>query len=368
LYEGNPQGMHADEIAAKNNMDPRKLARLLRMLTIYHFFQEVSPNVFKHNRLSSLFHSGKTVEEIHKQPTEKYSNCSGMAPLLGHATDECFKGGAYLADNLTDPATASSNEPDQAPHQRAFRTDMFLFPWLELPENEKRLKRFNRSMHGASLMAGDVSAGFDWTVLPKNSLVVDVGGGVGSTTLNLLNAHKHLRYIVQDRAPAIKDAQKFWEAQQPEALSSGQVDLQVHDFFEENPVRGAAVFILRMILHDWPDHYATRILRALRAAATSTTQLLILDPIVRYACPASLQTSDIAGVAFDDAPSPLLPNLGIAGNVIPYHADLQMMIVLNSQERTVADFVQLFASGGWKLRRVYMPPAPEFPKLVAVPI
>lgn len=53
-----------------------------------------------------------------------------------------------------------------------------------------------------------VSAGFDWTVLPKNSLVVDVGGGVGSTTLNLLNAHKHLRYIVQDRAPAIKDAQK----------------------------------------------------------------------------------------------------------------------------------------------------------------
>ena len=44
-----------------------------------------------------------------------------------------------------------------------------------------------------------------WDQLPKGGVVVDVGGGIGSTTMALADAHKHLRYIVQDRGAVIKD-------------------------------------------------------------------------------------------------------------------------------------------------------------------
>lgn len=45
--------------------------------------------------------------------------------------------------------------------------------------------------------------GFDWQALPAGSLVVDVGGGVGSQTLTLAKAFNHLKYVVQDRAAVI---------------------------------------------------------------------------------------------------------------------------------------------------------------------
>lgn len=35
--------------------------------------------------------------------------------------------------------------------------------------------------------------------------MVDVGGGIGSTTMVIWDAHKHLRYIVQDRDAVTKD-------------------------------------------------------------------------------------------------------------------------------------------------------------------
>lgn len=39
---------------------------------------------------------------------------------------------------------------------------------------------------------------FQWGSLPKDSLVVDVGGGFGIATLKLLKAFPHLKFIVQD--------------------------------------------------------------------------------------------------------------------------------------------------------------------------
>lgn len=87
------------------------------------------------------------------------------------------------------------------------------------------------------------SLGFDWASLKKGSLVVDVGGGVGSTTLVLAKAFPDLRFVVQDRAMVIPDGVKvshpsprltdpssivlqFFEIEHPSALTSGQVSFQ----------------------------------------------------------------------------------------------------------------------------------------------
>ena len=44
----------------------------------------------------------------------------------------------------------------------------------------------------------------NWEDLPNRSVVVDVGGGIGSTSMLLANAFKHLRFVIQDRDPVVE--------------------------------------------------------------------------------------------------------------------------------------------------------------------
>jgi hypothetical protein len=85
LSEAGPKGLHVAEIAKKADTDASKLGlfrctllsafqiecchlgRILRLLATVHIFQEVAPDVFANNRISSVMASGKTLEEIHKE-------------------------------------------------------------------------------------------------------------------------------------------------------------------------------------------------------------------------------------------------------------------------------------------------------------
>jgi hypothetical protein len=58
----------------------------------------------------------------------------------------------------------------------------------------------------------------------------------------------------------------------------------VHDFFTLQPVTDATVFLLRVILHDWPDAFAHRILLHLREAAAPHTKLVLADFVLPLAC------------------------------------------------------------------------------------
>ena len=44
---------------------------------------------------------------------------------------------------------------------------------------------------------------YDWKSLPGNSLVVDVGGNVGTASPALAREFPHLKFVVQDRQPGI---------------------------------------------------------------------------------------------------------------------------------------------------------------------
>lgn len=69
------------------------------------------------------------------------------------STDEMMKSGSYLADNLLDPATATSQEPLDCPFSRVFGRES-IFEFFENPENEYRLRRFGAAMVGTRAAFG----------------------------------------------------------------------------------------------------------------------------------------------------------------------------------------------------------------------
>ncbi|KAJ7724579.1 O-methyltransferase [Mycena maculata] len=362
-------GIHASDIAKRNSTDPLKAARILRLLANHHIFTEISPDVFCSNRLSSVLDSGKSVVELQENPHHRHVNTSGISALILMHTDEAFKGSAFLTEAFTNPTTALSTKPTDSPWNIAAQTDTFLFDWYDRPENQHLKTRFSFAMACSTKLEPPeaILAGFNWAGLAENSVIVDVGGGVGSTALVIAKAIPHVNFVVQDRSSVIEDANTYWAKAAPEFLESGRVKLEVHNFFTAQPLKNVAVFLLRWIMHDWTDPSATEILRNLREAATPETRLVTVDIILPYTCHDACVTERISGALRSPAPAPLLPNMGAASNM-KYWLDFQMFVLGNCQERTLGHFVRLAAGSGWKVAEVHHIPGSSLGQCVSCPM
>jgi hypothetical protein len=126
-------------------------------------------------------------------------------------------------------------------------------------------------------------------------------------------------------------------------------NLPAHDFFDPQPVKNPAIFFLRVILHDWPDAFARRILLRLREAAREPrskggsengsdqegTKLIIGDFVLPLACMDDFGSGSgsregeggVEGVETMLARPPLLANLG-KGSAMVYWMDLTVRTVL----------------------------------------
>jgi O-methyltransferase domain len=83
----------------------------------------------------------------------------------------------------------------------------------------------------------------------------------------------------------------------------------VHNFFNPQPTKGAGLYLLRSIIHDWPDQDAKIILKRLRDAANPSSKLIIFDLLAVHTC----EASSVTLASGNKVPYPLLPCLGIAG-------------------------------------------------------
>ncbi|KAJ7833354.1 hypothetical protein B0H14DRAFT_3142618 [Mycena olivaceomarginata] len=92
-----------------------------------------------------------------------------------------------------------------------------------------------------------------------------------------------LRFVIQDRPVIVEMGEKAWRAKCRELLDSGAVRFHVHNFFTPRPVTDAAVFLLRVVLHDWPDAFAHRILLCLREAAAPHTKRVLANFVLPLA-------------------------------------------------------------------------------------
>ena len=70
----------------------------------------------------------------------------------------------------------------------------------------------------------------------------------GGFCLQLSHLYPNLKFIVQDRAPAVAQAENLvWPKENPTALKDGRVSFMAIDFFEVNPVKNADIYWLRYI-------------------------------------------------------------------------------------------------------------------------
>jgi hypothetical protein len=147
--------------------------------------------------------------------------------------------------------------------------------------------------------------------------LVDVGGGEGALLRDLLSATPALRGVLFDLPQVV--------ARAPRILTGGvaaRCEIIGGDFFDSVP-EGGDVYLLKGVIHDWPDEDAARILRNTRRAIHQGGILLLIERIV------------------DSAARP-------AGVM-----EL-LMLVIGGRERTESEFRSLLAATGFALTRIIL--------------
>ena len=138
----------------------------------------------------------------------------------------------------------------------------------------ERARNFHSTMHLAQGLPGlsweHLVSGYDWASLPNGSTCVDVGGGHGQAALAVLAKFPNLDWTVQDSAQGLSD--------RPPAPDGAKITYMEHDFLQAQPTatKGAKIFFMRWILHNWPDQYCHRILQGLIPSLESGSRILIM--------------------------------------------------------------------------------------------
>jgi O-methyltransferase domain len=123
----------------------------------------------------------------------------------------------------------------------------------------------------------------------------------------------------------------------------GRVDLVAGDFFESVPA-GGDVYLLRRVVHNWPDEQAIAILANCRKAiGAQQARLLVADMI-----------------------TPERPVPGPAEQEAVFTLDLHMLVLLGARERTASEFHVLLEAAGFRIEEV-LATSPEA-TIVASPV
>ncbi len=188
-------------------------------------------------------------------------------------------------------------------------------PWDFFTSRPEVWAIFNEAMRSASAaISPAVAAAYDWKKFP---VIADIAGGIGSQLVAILDAHPSVRGILFD-APAVI----------AQGIPHDRMERMAGDFFNSIP-SGADAYIMRWIIHDWADAESIAILANIRKAMKSESRVVLIEEII-----------------------PETPELTWAKWL-----DLHMLAVAGGQERTVAEYRDLFAKSGFELDQIVPTPA-----------
>jgi hypothetical protein len=280
-----------DEIARRAGADPDATDRLLRVLASYSIFAEHKDGSFGLTPMAAGLRSDGPM------------TMRGMALLLGHPLH--WEDWGHLLDAVR------TGEP-VLPKLRGM--DGYAY----LAANPEFAEVFEGGMGNLSVLETDpIVAAYDFS---RFDTIVDVYGGRGVLLAAILGRAKKSRGVLFDwRADKLGAAELF--------AATGVADRCVIEpgggLFEKPPSGGDA-YILKHIVHEWPEDKALEILRAVRGAISENGRLLMMEFVL---------------------PEGKKPHPGRL-------VDLWLMILMGGKERTSAQYADLLGRAGFRLTRV----------------
>ncbi|KAJ5771935.1 hypothetical protein N7520_002464 [Penicillium odoratum] len=247
--------IHAGRIDKESKGGPELTRRIVRALGAMDIFEEVGEEIYQQTALSREWNNK------FMQSYTRYSWDNVMKTLCSYVDFFNFTGFVSPSDPMNSPFAFAKGVKD---------IDFFNL----LQQDPKAAKTFNEAMTSFKDPLGDLydfgslSAGKDGVVL------VDIGGGKGQSIQSICAAHPDLKgkFILQD-LPGVVTA--------GDTVCSPDVEVQPYNFFKQvQPVKGAAAYLLKLILHDWPDAECRTILRNLAPAMRGHNSVLLICDIV----------------------------------------------------------------------------------------
>lgn len=170
-----------------------------------------------------------------------------------------------------------------------------------------------------SRLAGSISREWEWSRYPA---ILDVAGGMGALAQAIAERYPCSEVSVFE-TPEVADQITLDKSgsDRLKAVISG-------DFFDAIP-EGYDAYIMKSILHDWPDKKCTDLLMKIETSMGSNAKLLVIERM--YTSP----SSGLNGYSEQDRQKLAL--------------NLRMLVVHGGKERSFRDYVSLFASAGLKL-------------------
>jgi hypothetical protein len=283
-------------IAERAGADPDSLHRLLRLLATHGIFAERKDGRF------ALTPMARALLPDHPM------SMHGIARLMGHPIH--WEDWGHLVDAVR------TGEPS-LPKLRG----MGAFEYLEA--NPEYGAVFVDGMGAMSATETEpVLAAYDFA---RHGTVVDFCGGRGDLLAGILKKTPTMRGILSDPRVASNGAAAFLAEQ---GLSD-RCTTADGGLFDPVPGGGDA-YVLKHIIHDWPEPQALEILGNVREAMNTGGRLLVMEMVI---------------------PDKL--NGPHSGKLV----DLWLMLLVGGKERTRAQYSDLLDKAGFKLERVVQTPS-----------
>ncbi|WP_158634297.1 methyltransferase [Amycolatopsis sp. WAC 04197] len=210
--------------------------------------------------------------------------------------------------------TARTGQPAARHH-----LGMPFFDWITESDHLTRLQ--NSAM--AAGLGGRDDDFFDGYDLPPGEVVADIGGSDGTVLLRLLARYPARAGILFDLPEVVAGA-----TSKVAAADDDRVRVVGGSFFDTVPA--ADIYILSVVLHNWDDTQAGRILANIARSAPARARLVLIEMVL----------PDETASAFTAA------------------IDLTMLAMLGGRERTATEWRDLLGRNGFTLNRVVPTPTP----------
>jgi ubiquinone/menaquinone biosynthesis C-methylase UbiE len=283
----------ADELARATGTDAQALRRLLSALGSVDICHQCADGSFEMTRLGQLLRADVP--------------CSMRAWALQWG-GEAWQVWANLLHSVKTGQSARAHMSGEA-------------GFAHLERDPQAAQIFNQAMVDLTRLAAlDIARAYDFA----GQCVMDVGGGYGELLAQILSAYPSARGVLFDMPHAISKARDHLANRGLE----GRCEFVTGDFFASVPA-GADVYLMKTVIHDWPDERARDILRTCRRAMAPGARLLIIERLMPERLEPSAASRALARV------------------------DLHMLVALGAKERSLEEMRALLASTGFQqLRRI----------------